>query len=120
MADPNYHTPDVEDGDAPEKPSQPNAADRKSVRAQEKAVKARNDAIDAGLSTCLETAHGRYFLAWLLFELANVNSRIETPLFDTNAVHFFAGRRQVGLDIQDRALRLSRDRYMLLLSEHFK
>lgn len=118
--EPDYHAPDSDEEEEAEKPPRRNAADRASVREAKKAQKARNDMIDAGLRDALETPQGRAFLAFVLFDLGNVHGHVETPLFDTNAVHFYLGRRHVAVDIQNRALQLRRDRYMLLLSEHLK
>lgn len=120
MASPDHdpHAPDDEDQEQP-KP-QPNATHRPTIKAAEKAAKARKLLIDEGIRAALETPHGRAFLSYILFDLGNIYGHIETTLFDTNAVHFFMGRRHVAVDVQNLALSLNKERYMLLLKEHLK
>lgn len=116
-----YHDSDRTDDDgAPVAAATPNAADRQSVKAQERALRLKNSMRDDGVRIMLSSGEGRAFLAWLLFDVSALNSPLEAPSFNPAVVHFFAGRRQVALDLQAIALQLDRKGYMLMLSEHLR
>lgn len=95
-----------------------NAADRQQVKDKKRRQDDRTDMRRETLKAILGQRNGRDFLAWVLLEVGCLHSALEAVSFNPAVVHFFAGRRQVALDLQAEALRADRDNYMLMLKEH--
>lgn len=115
-----YQEPSALAGTPVEQPAMHNAADREQVKAQEKSAKRQRDLRRETIKAIMQHANGREFLAWLIFDVAVLNSPLAASSFNPEVVHFFAGRRQVGLDLQHEALQADRNGYMLMLQEHLK
>ncbi len=94
-----------------------NAADRRHVRAAEKAKKFRDKDKDAVLKVLLAEPNGRAWLRWLLFEVCRIDTTTANAAFDPQAMMFREGAREVGLTVYREALRLSPQGYVLLLQE---
>lgn len=95
-----------------------NAADRQQIKDKRRKLADKAALRRETLKAILSHSNGREFLAWVMLEVCGLHSPLEAPSFDPAVVHFFAGRRQVSLDLQAEALQADRDNYMLMLKEH--
>lgn len=108
------------DEDASEQPAEdmPNASTEEGVRKQRLTAKLRQQQESAVIANLLATAPGRKFYYDIVFKLCGVHDPITSPSLNDGYTMFREGARQVGLDLQNRALQADREQYMVLLSEN--
>ena len=110
----------ADEDDAPEESASelPNASTEAGVRKQRMTAKLRRQEQDAVLANLLATAAGRRFYFDIVFNLCAINEPLTSPALNDGYTMFREGARQVGLDLQNRALQADREQYMVLLSEN--
>lgn len=96
----------------------PNAATEQGVRAQRKGARQRRKEQDDVLRAMLSTAQGRRVFYDIVFNLCGLNDPLTSPALSDGYTLFREGARQVGLDLQTRALQAARQQYMVLLAEN--
>lgn len=96
----------------------PNASTEEGVQRQRRNAKLRQQEQDAVIAALLATPSGRRFYYDIVFRLCGVNEPITSPNLNDGYTLFREGARQVGLDLQNRALQAARDQYMVLLVEN--
>jgi hypothetical protein len=92
----------------------PNAADRKSVRQQEKAARLADRQRQEVITSIMSTAPGR---AWLWDTLASCHIFVTTFIPDSNASAFQEGRRSVGLALLADIMQACPDYYIQAMRE---
>lgn len=80
------------------------------------AVKKEHDAI----KTLMLSEGGRSWMGRVLFDMARVMASIEPGSFDTNALHFAAGARQLGLHIQTDIIAAAPEQYLIFVKENME
>lgn len=93
------------------------ASTKAGVAKQRRAAKRRADEEAAVIKMWLSTEQSRAFLAKLIFSVCGVDKPITNLAMNDGYTLFREGARQVGLDLQNRALQADRQQYMVLLSE---
>lgn len=92
----------------------PNAADRKSVRAQEKAARLAERERQEVITSIMSTPAGR---AWLWDTLSACHIFVTTFIPDSNASAFQEGRRSVGLSLLADIMAACPDYYIQAMRE---
>ena len=95
-----------------------NAADATSIKVKRKRAEEKDRIYAEVMGALLSLPNGREWLAHVLFDLCGVFTTTENAAFDTNAMHFREGARQVGFYLQKMALRADAKLYMVLLTEN--
>jgi len=92
----------------------PNAADRKSVRQQEKAARLAERERQEVITSIMSTPAGR---AWLWDTLAGCHIFVTTFIPDSNASAFQEGRRSIGLSLLADIMAACPDYYIQAMRE---
>lgn len=95
-----------------------NAGDRRAVKAKEKEATTKQEQLDDVTKMILMHPNGRAWLAWVLRDLCGVDSPVESAAFDNNALHWREGRRAVGIDLRNHAIRANKFNYLKMLEEN--
>lgn len=95
----------------------PDASDRRWVKEKARGKKDREKNIREFMQAALNTQAGRDFFGWLMFDRCGLHRQSGVPSFNANALHFFEGTRQVGLELHHLALVANKSGYMMLLGE---
>jgi hypothetical protein len=113
MADEDDDLPQAEGDDAA-----PNASTEEGVQRQRKSARQRAKEQQAVIANLLSSAGGRRFYHDIVFRLCAINEPLTNPTLNNDYTLFREGARQVGLDLQNRALQAAPEQYMVLLAEN--
>jgi hypothetical protein len=102
----------------PEENEHPNAATEDGVKRQRQTARRRSQEQNEVIKNLLSSAAGRRFYHDIVFKLCGVHDPLTAPTLNDGYTLFREGARQVGLDLQNRALQAAREQYMVLLSEN--
>jgi hypothetical protein len=96
----------------------PDAATPEGVEKQKLTAKNRALRKKLALKGWLATPEGRALFYEIVFTLCGVNDPLTNVANDRDYTLIREGARQVGLDLQNRALQADREQYMVLLTEN--
>ncbi len=106
------------DEELPSGEEAPNAATEEGVKRQRQSARRRSQEQNEVIKALLSSAAGRRFYYDIVFTLCGVHDPLTAPTLNDGYTLFREGARQVGIDLQNRALQAAREQYMVLLSEN--
>lgn len=102
----------------PDDAEAPNAATEAGVQRQRTSARRRAQEQNEVIKALLSSAAGRRFYYDIVFRLCGVRDPLTAPTLNDGYTLFREGARQVGIDLENRALQAAREQYMVLLSEN--
>jgi len=103
---------EIEADAAPDNASNPIAVSRKKRLGKDRARREKE-----ALADILSTTNGRLLLRSMLFQVCGINAEIVNAAFDPYAVHYRAGARRVGLELQGLCIAANAENFALLMTE---
>lgn len=116
---PEFYGSGEGDEDAEKAEAAYNAADRQQVKERARGQQQLEEQLQAALSKLLSSKGGRQLWHWLAMKRCRaMDKSAGADVTVPGVLQYDAGRRDVGLDLLDMALRCDANSYMLMLAEN--